>query len=190
MIFHVEVEVEERRRARAAVHGRGAADAGRPRQLLGGAGTASRRTCRGRGGAPGRPRPRRPAARSRAAPRRRARPDRAQRPVLVRLGQEVQEVPRRLAPQPPPADSMHILHPHVAMPAGDEGRPSGERRPERGMSDEHSRADGARAERRRSGGRAGSHPVSARRAARFGLRARVGQARRGRSGRTRRRRRP
>ena len=32
----------------------------------------------------------------RAAPRRRARADRAQRPVLVRLGQEVQEVPRRV----------------------------------------------------------------------------------------------
>ncbi len=32
----------------------------------------------------------------RAAARRRGRPDRSQRPVLVRLGQEVQEVPRRL----------------------------------------------------------------------------------------------
>ena len=36
--------------------------------------------------------------RRRAAPRRRARAARPQRPVLVRLGQEVQEVPRRLAP--------------------------------------------------------------------------------------------
>ena len=35
--------------------------------------------------------------RRRAAPRRRARAARPQRPVLVRLGQEVQEVPRRLA---------------------------------------------------------------------------------------------
>ena len=39
------------------------------------------------------------AAGRRAAPRRRERADRAQRPVLVRVGQEVQEVPRRLAPR-------------------------------------------------------------------------------------------
>jgi len=42
----------------------------------------------------------RPAAARRAAPCGRARADRAQRPVLVRVGQEIQEVPRRLMATP------------------------------------------------------------------------------------------
>ena len=108
MIFHVEVEVEgedggarpfEPRRAQPA-----AARRGRPGHLLGRRRQpAAERARRGRGrrrrrgGADGyddeepRGRPGR-----RAAPRRRGRADRPQRPVLVRLRQEVQEVPRGL----------------------------------------------------------------------------------------------
>ena len=100
MIYNVEVEVAgpERRRRRRA----GAAA---------GVGPAARRATCGMGalayyggtledqptayGEPGEP-PGRGAAGRAAAPRRRARDDRPQRPVLVRLRQEVQEVPRRL----------------------------------------------------------------------------------------------
>ena len=91
MIYNVEVQIEaengvagrreprRRRRRRAAVLRR---HDGRPAERL------RRRGRRGRG--------RRAVTRGPAAPRRRARAARAQRPVLVRLGQEVQEVPRRL----------------------------------------------------------------------------------------------
>ena len=53
------------------------------------------------------------AARGRDAPRRRARQDRPQRPVLVRLGQEVQEVPRRVA-RWPSSSSTESAQPRVA----------------------------------------------------------------------------
>ena len=70
-------------------------------------------------------------------------------------------------------------HPHGRRPRRRVAR-SGEDDPKGACPDEHSRAHGARAERRRGGGGARSHPVSARRAARLGLCARAGQARRGR----------
>ena len=109
MIFHVEVEVEgDERRRRGPVRRRRTSrrqlDARRPASptraaraprsparcaaAAAGAGVGLRRGLR-RGG--------RAAAGRRAAPRRRGRADRAQRPVLVRVGQEVQEVPRRLS---------------------------------------------------------------------------------------------
>ena len=115
-IFHVEVEVEgAERRRRGAGRSRGGSSSaqldGRP-QLRGrhrrptsrarwAAAAAGRR--RGAGRASQRPRRRgrrdgRAAAAGRDAARRRGGADRPQRPVLVRLRQEVQEVPWRLAP--------------------------------------------------------------------------------------------
>ena len=102
-IFHVEVEIEPAEAemrvhavvqrsqldARRQLHGR------RPGAALG----ALRRRRAGRRRRPadrGGRRGVRGAARGRDAPRRRARQDRPQRPLLVRLGQEVQEVPRRV----------------------------------------------------------------------------------------------
>ena len=109
VIFHVEVNIEpaqaqqmfaeDERRRGGDVQYSGAAGEERPSAI----GEAQAQA-----GAVARPRPRRPAA---TAARRRQRPgrqpghrgqvrgreDRPQRPLLVRLGQEVQEVPRRLA---------------------------------------------------------------------------------------------
>ena len=96
MIYNVEVEVEGENGSAAArradPHGRQrdvlllGRHARRPAQRL----RRRRLRRRGRGGA----------ARVRgAAPARRDRADRAQRPVLVRVGQEVQEVPRGLGPR-------------------------------------------------------------------------------------------
>ena len=100
MIFHVEVagrgrerrrspSSSTRRRARRRAPGRvsysGGSGTAQPSALAEAAGAAD-----GGGRAAARARP--------AAPRRRGRADRAQRPVLVRVGQEIQEVPRRVAP--------------------------------------------------------------------------------------------
>ena len=90
MIYNVEVEIEGE-----DADGAAAAAAGRRRprgaRVLGrhvrGPAERVRRGVRGRG--------RRGAGDRDAAARRRARPARPQRPVLVRVGQEVQEVPRR-----------------------------------------------------------------------------------------------
>ena len=103
MIYNVEVEVQgpegegaERRRPPPEWTPHAADDVrhGRPglqRRHAGGPADRLRRAGRAsRGGAAGRP----------AAAQRRARQHRAQRPVLVRLRQEVQEVPRRLGSQP------------------------------------------------------------------------------------------
>ena len=112
MIFHVQVTVEGRRPAAPPPpppptprRARGRA----PRPAAAEVTLLRRRRAAGRAWRwP--PRPAAPAARTvrrgtrrcrrapcRAAPRRRERADRAQRPVLVRVGQEVQEVPRRLS---------------------------------------------------------------------------------------------
>ena len=108
MIFHVEVEVEgEPATARRGCRRRptappGSSTARRPRVRT----RAAPPPARARSPRPRARRRRRRTARlrgrgaaspCRAAPRRRARPDRPQRPVLVRVGQEVQEVPRRIA---------------------------------------------------------------------------------------------
>ena len=99
MIFHVEVQVEGENgdAARAAVHAVGLVDARRA--------ASPTRAARARLSPARWPRPpaapasRRAAARARpAAPRRRGRADRAQRPLLVRVGQEIQALPRRVAP--------------------------------------------------------------------------------------------
>src|SRR6185503_3379618 len=50
----------------------------------------------------------------RAAPRGRARAARPQRPVLVRVGQEVQEVPRRIAGRPVRVAVLGFWHVHAA----------------------------------------------------------------------------
>ena len=101
MIFHVEVagrgrerrrarrsstRRRARRRGRAASPTRAASGTAQPSALAEAAGAAGER---GRAAARARP----------AAPRRRGRADRAQRPLLVRVGQEVQAVPRRVAPR-------------------------------------------------------------------------------------------
>ena len=110
MVFNVEVEVEgengsgsrsrrraprrARRRGRNRVTYSGGSGAAQPSALATAAGAAGdgRRGLqrRGRADAPGR----------RAAPRLRRGADRPQRPVLVRLGQEVQEVPRSMSKGP------------------------------------------------------------------------------------------
>ena len=96
MIYNVEVEVQgpdEEQQAAAGVDARAAAAAEQLRRagVLG-------RDVRGPADRLRRPRGRvtAGAAGRRAAPGRRERGDRPQRPVLVRVGQEVQEVPRRL----------------------------------------------------------------------------------------------
>ena len=98
MIFHVEVEVEGANGDEPAQQYTPSGSSTRSGRVSysGGSGTAQPSALaaaaggrRGRRAAPG--------ARA-AAPRRRGRADRAQRPVLVRVGQEVQEVPRRVAP--------------------------------------------------------------------------------------------
>ena len=109
MIFNVEVNVEgENGGAPSAtrVRRRRQLDARRPRLLLGRQRRRRRRAGRGRGrrrARRGLRRRRRQTSSRRALPvveqrvRRRGAPGRAQRPLLVRLGQEVQEVPRQLA---------------------------------------------------------------------------------------------
>ena len=98
MVYNVEVEVEgDQRRRPAARPTRGRRD--RRAELLRrhARGPAQRvRRRRGSRGVRGSARARAGRHRRRAAPRRRARAARPQRPVLVRVGQEVQEVPRRL----------------------------------------------------------------------------------------------
>ncbi len=98
MIYNVEVEIEGAERRR---RGPARTERRRPAALLllgrHARGPAERLRRRGlRRRRP--PRPARSRTGRRAAPRRRARADRAQRPLLVRLGQEVQEVPRSLSP--------------------------------------------------------------------------------------------
>ena len=113
MIFHVEVEVEGAERRRRARSEPRPSDAGgsstragqrhllrrrrhaQPSALAAAAARRAARRCGPEGYAEA---SRRAAAGRRAAPRRRGRADRAQRPVLVRVGQEIQEVPRRVAP--------------------------------------------------------------------------------------------
>ena len=98
MIFHVEVagRGRERRRARAAVHAVGLVHARRAasptraaRARAQPSALAEAAGARRRGGAEHAEPDAHP-----AAPRRRGRADRAQRPLLVRVGQEIQEVPR------------------------------------------------------------------------------------------------
>ena len=108
VIFHVEVKIEpnqaeqmfgaERRRRGGDVQysggtGRGAPSA-MPRRAAGGVATAPAAAPASRRDAAGRQRRRRGQPGDRRQGR--AREDRPQRPLLVRLGQEVQEVPRRL----------------------------------------------------------------------------------------------
>ena len=103
-IFHVEVEIEAGRRrrwrstlvgsARRARRAASATPAAAPEQPSRAATTAAEQAGAMAVAERRRRRVRR-AARGRDAPRRRA-DDRPQRPVLVRLGQEVQEVPRRI----------------------------------------------------------------------------------------------
>ena len=115
LIFHVEVTARgrQRRRAAAARRSRPARRAAQPPAAGASATRAAPRRSPARWPWPPRPAAERPRATAdaeeradagrRAAPRRRGRADRPQRPVLVRLGQEVQEVPRRLtAPRAPP----------------------------------------------------------------------------------------
>ena len=106
-IFHVEVEIERQNGGRDEAFGRrrGNAAAARNLQYAGGGGAPAERAgggCRGRGAgevarrAYGDDEELAAAGPRRDAPRRREGADRPQRPVLVRLGQEVQEVPRGL----------------------------------------------------------------------------------------------
>ena len=89
MIYNVEVEIEGENGVRAA-HAAAAAPRRRGARVLrrhgGGPAERLRRGSGGRGAEP---------VAGPAAPRRRERAARPQRPVLVRVGQEVQEVPRR-----------------------------------------------------------------------------------------------
>ena len=106
MVFHVEVEVEVEDPAAIAVRRRRARqpDAVRLGHATRAAAAARRRGARrGRGGrrrststAYGDEEPMEVAPRVEQRVARRGRADRPQRPVLVRLGQEVQEVPRRV----------------------------------------------------------------------------------------------
>ena len=99
MVFNVEVEVEGTN-GDGALPGRTEGDGTTRAELLRrhARGPAERVRRRRRGRRVSRRRPRGSGRHDRrTAPRRRARAARPQRPVLVRLGQEVQEVPRRLA---------------------------------------------------------------------------------------------
>ena len=103
----------ERRRARSSQQQRRPARGGaellrrRPR-------TSSRAPTAARATASRRDEPHARADRRRAAARRRARADRPQRPVLVRVGQEVQEVPRRIAGRPVRVAVLGFWHVHAA----------------------------------------------------------------------------
>ena len=108
-VFHVEVETEDQQQAQAAGPNWGmGGNSTATRNLNTSGGRArrprrDRRRCgRRRAGRRGRGRPDGGGGRGgtggrRDAPARRHREDRPQRPLLVRLGQEVQEVPRRIA---------------------------------------------------------------------------------------------
>ena len=150
MIFHVEVTsraraAARRRRPAAAARGRARRPAATARHLL-----RRRRRSRARWRWPPRRRRRRrglrrgggAAASGRAAPRRRERADRAQRPVLVRVGQEVQEVPRGVALRRHGLTRPHGL-PRLRSAAG-AGRPQAIRGPLRGRAPERGGAHRAR----------------------------------------------
>ena len=97
MIYNVEVEVEGENGASAPTHSSAARRAARRSPTRAARSTSSR--ARTAETATASTPTKRPSPRCGAAPARRARADRAQRPVLVRVGQEVQEVPRRLSPR-------------------------------------------------------------------------------------------